>query len=295
MKTSIQSPKEVATSSPPRANFLPTMYDLPSENPKEPGLPDEFHDFQPELLRRTFKPPHYLPKQVFSGSDLNLYYDLAHTQWYKRPDWFGVVRDGNFYESAKLRRSYVMWQERVPPIVIVELLSPGTEGEDLGKTTRQEEEAPTKWEVYEEILQVPYYVVFNRYTGELRAFFLDNHRYEELPLTQPRIWMPKLELGLGLWEGIYETGLRKIEGLWLRWYDLEENWILTDTEIERQRAEQERQQAELERQRAEQERQRAEQERQQAELERQRAEQERQRAERLAEKLRELNIDPNGI
>ncbi|OBQ33610.1 MAG: hypothetical protein AN487_20005, partial [Anabaena sp. CRKS33] len=30
---------------------MPTMYDLPSENPEEPGLPDEFHDFQPQLLR----------------------------------------------------------------------------------------------------------------------------------------------------------------------------------------------------------------------------------------------------
>ncbi|MEQ8467250.1 MAG: hypothetical protein RIC07_27245, partial [Coleofasciculus sp. E1-EBD-02] len=26
---------------------LPTMYDLPSDNPEEPGLPDEFHFLQP--------------------------------------------------------------------------------------------------------------------------------------------------------------------------------------------------------------------------------------------------------
>ena len=42
-----RSPKEV----------LPTMYDLKSEDPEEPGLPDEFHDLQPELLRITFRPP----------------------------------------------------------------------------------------------------------------------------------------------------------------------------------------------------------------------------------------------
>jgi hypothetical protein len=28
----------------------PTMYDLPSEFPEEPGLPDVFHDLQPQLL-----------------------------------------------------------------------------------------------------------------------------------------------------------------------------------------------------------------------------------------------------
>jgi hypothetical protein len=31
------------------------MYDLPSEDPKEPDLPDEFHDYQPQLLRETFQ------------------------------------------------------------------------------------------------------------------------------------------------------------------------------------------------------------------------------------------------
>ncbi|WP_178378180.1 hypothetical protein [Chroogloeocystis siderophila] len=36
----------------PARETLPTMYDLPSEDPQEPGLPDEFHDFQPELLLR---------------------------------------------------------------------------------------------------------------------------------------------------------------------------------------------------------------------------------------------------
>jgi hypothetical protein len=38
---------------------LPTMYDLPSEFPEEPGLADEFHDFQPQLLRETFASPVY--------------------------------------------------------------------------------------------------------------------------------------------------------------------------------------------------------------------------------------------
>jgi hypothetical protein len=35
------------------AESLPTMYDLPSESPEDLGLPDEFHDFQPKLLRAT--------------------------------------------------------------------------------------------------------------------------------------------------------------------------------------------------------------------------------------------------
>ena len=32
-----------------------------------------------------------------------------------------------------MRLSYVRWQERVDPLIVVELLSPGTEEEDLGQ------------------------------------------------------------------------------------------------------------------------------------------------------------------
>ncbi|MEQ8961241.1 MAG: Uma2 family endonuclease, partial [Coleofasciculus sp. C2-GNP5-27] len=46
-------------------------------------------------------------------------------------------------------------------------------------------------------------------------------------------WIPELDLGLGLWQGEFQG----IERLWLRWYDAQENWILTEAEQERQRAE----------------------------------------------------------
>lgn len=57
----------------PNEESLPTMYDLPSEDSEEPGLPDEFHYYQPQLLRETFQPTHYLPDRYLVGTDLNLY------------------------------------------------------------------------------------------------------------------------------------------------------------------------------------------------------------------------------
>ncbi|MEH2211869.1 Uma2 family endonuclease [Nostoc sp.] len=216
------SPKEV----------LPTMYDLPSEYPEDSGLPDEFHLFQPQLLRETFCPPNYPAEEVFVASDLNLYYDLRHTLWYKRPDWFAAVGVSRLYEQQNLRLSYVIWQEGVAPFVVVELLSPGTEKEDLGQTLREINQPPTKWEVYERILRVPYYIVFDRYTDKLQVFQLVADSYSELDLSTPRVWMPGLELGLGLWQGSYQG----IELLWLRWYDASGNWLPTPLERESQRA-----------------------------------------------------------
>ena len=272
----------VEQSDPPRSarETLPTMYDLPSENPEEPGLPDEFHDFQPELLRLTFRPGNYPSEQVFCGSDMNLYYDVRHHSWYKRPDWFGVVGVSRLYDNRDLRLSYVMWQEMVAPTVVVELLSPGTETEDLGKRTRLVSEPPTKWEVYEQILKVPYYIVFDRYTDELKAFALMAGFYQELKLTEPKIWLPQLELGLGLWSGAYE-GLNQV---WLRWYDAQGSWILTPSEREALAVKQ-----------LEAERLRAEAERLRAEAERQRAEAAATRSQQLEELLRSHGIDPNSL
>ncbi|MDB9312816.1 Uma2 family endonuclease, partial [Spirulina sp. CS-785/01] len=87
------------------------------------------------------------------------------------------------------------------------------------------------------------------------------------------LWLEELGLGLGLWQGSYEG----VEGLWLRFYDAEDNWIPTPSE------------------QAEQERQRAEQERQRAEQERQRADNAEATVQQLRVRLQQLGIDPDSI
>jgi Uma2 family endonuclease len=239
------------------------MYDLPSENPEEPGLPDEFHIYQPQLLRQTFQPADRDSDEIFVGADLNLYYDVTHPQRSKRPDWFGVVGVSRLYEGRDLRLSYVIWQERVSPFVVVELLSPGTEEEDLGQTMSRREKPPTKWEVYEQILRVPYYAVFSRYTNELQAFCLVGGTYEPAQLTEGRLLVPQLGLSLGMWQGRYEN----IDRQWLRWFTLQGELIPMVSEEAQRRATVAEQRARI-------------------------AEQ---RAERLAARLRELGLDPEAL
>ncbi|GGA24066.1 Uma2 family endonuclease [Okeania sp. KiyG1] len=212
----------------PAKETLPTMYDLPSENPEEPGLPDEFHDFQPELLRETFQPRNWYPDKLFCGTDMNLYYDVKHPKWYKRPDWFAVVGVPRWYKQSDMRLSYVVWDEKINPLVVVELLSPGTEDEDLGETIGEPGKPPTKWEVYESILKVPYYVTFSRYTNEMQAFHLVGDRYQRAELNEGRLLLPEVELSLGLWQGSYKDRDR----LWLRWMTPEGDLIPTLEEKE---------------------------------------------------------------
>jgi Uma2 family endonuclease len=204
---------------------LPTMYDLPSENPEELGLPDEFHDYQPDLLSATFRLQDYTRDNSFSAADLNLYYDPEHN-WYKRQDWFAVLGKPAGCDSNELRLSYVVWQEQLSPFVVVELISPGTENEDFGRTISQQGRPPTKWTVYEQILQVPYYIIYDRYDDVLSGFKLIDGQYQPLEMASDRkIWLPEANAGLGLWEGKYHRFTRT----WLRWYD-EKGWIPTETE-----------------------------------------------------------------
>lgn len=118
------------------------------------------------------------------------------------------------YEERDLRLSYVFWQEGVRPTIAIEFLSPGTRDEDL-EQRQQRRPQPTKWQVYEQVLGIPYYIVFDRYTDELQAFQLGGSQYQPQDLVESRIWLPSLELGLGLWQGEYQGLNRRC----LRWYD----------------------------------------------------------------------------
>ncbi|MFO0172404.1 MAG: hypothetical protein ACK51W_07975, partial [Aphanizomenon sp.] len=117
---------------------------------------------------------------------------------------------------------------------------------------------------YEQILQVPTYVTYDPYDSSLEVRYLQDGKYILHPVdTQGRLWIPQLELYLGIWSG---ERLGQTMN-WLRWWDKSGNLLLWSSE-------------------------QAEQERQIAKEERQRADREYQRAEKLAAKLRELGIDP---
>lgn len=219
----------------PPSETLPTMYDLPSEDPEEPGLPDVgdspskdvFHDLQPQLLSRTLSLTDYSRSHYYTASDLNLYYDVKHPLWHERPDWFLVVDVPRLYNDEDLRRSYVVWQEGKSPDVVVEFLSPGTEAEDLGRfydeTAKIPDDSPApqveveaspeprpkppgKFEVYERRLRIPHYIVYSRYSQHLRYFKLEGSLYQEQTLNpqNPLIWLADLQVGLGIWQGEFD-------------------------------------------------------------------------------------------
>jgi Uma2 family endonuclease len=191
----------------------------------------------------------------------------------RAPDWF-YVPDVPPKLGGTYRRSYVLWQELVAPLIILEFVS-GDGSEERDRTPWK-----GKFWVYERVVRAPYYGIFEGESGRLEMHELTRGTYVLMEAnSNGRYRIPPLGVELGVWRGSYQN----FEGTWLRWWDTTGKLLPTGAE-----------RAEQERARAEQERARAEQERARAEQERARAEQERMRAERLAARLRELGVEPDN-
>ena len=221
--------------------------------------------------------------------------------WADRLDWFFAVDMGLYHTAGRdprvpvvpdallalnvprrrgetWRSNYVIWEEGVPPIWVLEMVS---------QTYNQEYSA--KLELYARI-GILYYVIYNpfgfsprrRPSDPLEVYRLVNGVYQRVQ-GEP-VWMPEIGLGIGQGRALHGG----IEIPCLFWFDQEgrrhpiPEETLRETLEQRDRAQQS----------WEQERQRANLAEQRAEQERQRAEQERQRAEQLEQLLRDQGIDP---
>jgi Uma2 family endonuclease len=226
----------------------------------------------------------------YIGADNGIYWRRTENplEGCKAPDWFYVPNVPRLLNGV-LRRSYVLWQELVHPLVVIEYVSRD------GSEERDATPEKGKFWVYEQIIQPTYYVIYDPDQEELSVFELVHGQFQPLsPTDAGRFRITPMEIDFGIWQGEYLGA----PASWLRAWDWKGKLILTAEElleIEKQSAEQERTRAEQERTRAEQERTRAEQERTRAEQERTRAERECTRAEKLAARLRELGVDPESV
>ncbi|NJN88268.1 MAG: Uma2 family endonuclease [Leptolyngbyaceae cyanobacterium SL_7_1] len=229
-------------------------------------------NFQSEEQQRLLVEPLYsskaLPSPFLAAANVGLFYRLKGEPIV--PDMLlslGVQRPDDF--SQRQNRSYFVWEFGKNPEVCIEIVS-NAEGDELtlSKKSQQKGKTTSKKDTYAQI-GVPYYVVFDP-LQQIQAT-------DEMNSALLRVWMISpvgyVELtsdagiravGESVWlEGV-GLGLTLWEGqfeeavtrLWLRWCDRTGRVIATGAEGQ---------------------------------------EIERQRANRLAERLREMGIDPEKI
>ncbi|MDB9529486.1 Uma2 family endonuclease [Oscillatoria sp. CS-180] len=150
----------------------------------------------------------------------------------KAPDWAYIPRIS--VSQGEVHRSYTPQLQGDFPLIVMEFLS----DEDGHEYSIKPTYPPGKWFFYEQVLQVPYYVLFNLESSALEFYKLgENKRYDIVaPNEAGRYWIPEMDLALGPWSGTRGTR----EGVWLRWWSADDRLLLWGHEqaiAERQRAE----------------------------------------------------------
>ncbi len=239
---------------------LPTAEELPDSD--ETPVDNELQNDIPNILLNLLRSIWSERLDWFWGVDMGIYYEPNIQEPEKSkcivPDGFlalGVLRS----KSEGGRLSYVLWEEKVLPILVFEVVSKKYNGE-----------YDRKLEDYER-LGILYYVIYNAVSGRkglykkhqsLEVYKLINGKYELMPSVSlleggKMVWMPEIELAIGCEQSNRSDWQRE----WVYWYD--RYCVRYPTPEERA---------------------------EQAELAKQQAEQ---RSERLAEMLRNLGIDPD--
>ncbi|UFP96272.1 Uma2 family endonuclease [Gloeobacter morelensis] len=241
----------------PTADELPDSDDTPVDN--------ELQDLIPGLLKLLLSTIWADRQDWFWGTDMGFYFD---------PDDEPIVPDGLLalgvprIKDENLRRSYVLWEEKVVPILTLEVVS----------RKRRNEYRQKKLDYA--ALGVRYYVIYNalrRVKESLEVYRLEQGEY--VPMPGNPVWLAEIGLAIGCGRGVYQG----IEREWLYWYDQAGERYLTPEE----RAVEARQQAAAAQQQAAAARQQALQEmsaRQQAEAQ----------LEALRRRLLSRGIDPDA-
>ena len=162
------------------------------------------------------------------------------------PDWF-YVGDVTPLLDGQIRRSYVLWREFIPPTIALEFAS-GDGKEERDQTSlsyaKEGKTRPGKFWVYEKIIRIPYYGIFEIKTGKLEVYRINGFTYHKLePNERSHYPIDLMGVELGVWQGKY---LNQIQ-TWLRWWDNQGNLLLTGeerAEVEKLRWEEEKQRAE---------------------------------------------------
>lgn len=208
--------------------------------PEDFVLPDDpvENDHQPYLaaaLTDALGAAGLIAPEMLIVSNFGLVATVDQRTVVKAPDWLWVsaVTAPKLELLGQTRRSYTPKLEGEPVGVVMEFLS------DTGAS--EYSTRPTfpygKFYFYEQILQVPTYVIFDPAAMVLEVRRLEDNRYAmQTPNEQGHYWIPELNLWLGVWEG--ERLGRTNQ--WLRWWNAAGELLLWSAE----QAEQAQQQVE---------------------------------------------------
>jgi Uma2 family endonuclease len=137
------------------------------------------------------------------------------------PDWF-YVPDVMPLLDGKIRRSYVLWQEIVPPTIVLEFVS--GDGSEERDTTPWE----GKFWIYEHVIRPAYYGIYEVNPGRIELYQYVRTQFELVkPNKRGHLPIPELGVELGIWNGFYLNATLP----WMRWFDKRGRLLPTGHEL----------------------------------------------------------------
>jgi Uma2 family endonuclease len=177
----------------PTADELPYSDDTPVDN--------ELQELIPSLLKSILRMLWDDRMDWFFGINMAIYTEPERPPIV--PDAFLALNVERVFDE-KRRLSYLRWEEPVPPILVLEIV-----------TNKHRGEYTTKLDEYAQ-MGVLYYAIYNpkrKRTPKLEIYKLVKGNYE-LQTTNP-LWIPEISLGIGSERASYDGSI----GEWLYWYD----------------------------------------------------------------------------
>ncbi|MDY7012701.1 MAG: Uma2 family endonuclease [Cyanobacteriota bacterium] len=124
------------------------------------------------------------------------------------PDWFYVpgVPPTSY---GQFRRSYVLWQELIAPLIVLEFVSgDGSEERDATPLPRdpKSQQKPGKFWIYERVIRPAFYGIYEVRKASVEVDRLVDGRYQRLNANQyGRFPIAPLGVELGIWQGQYQN------------------------------------------------------------------------------------------
>ncbi len=194
------------------ANYEITWEKLPDDFVLDDEPVDNIN--QPSLaaaLTESLEIAGKLPANALTTTNYGICATVNQKMVVKAPDWAYVpsIR----VPREEIKRSYTPQLQGDIPVIVMEFLSDTEGGEYSSKPTYP----PGKWFFYEQVLEVPNYVIFEPEKGELEVYHLDDSGQYQLlnPDANNRYWIAQMRLFLGVWQGTRENRT----GYWLRWWN----------------------------------------------------------------------------
>ncbi len=160
--------------------------------------------------------------QYCIGQDSGIYWRITEPpeKGAEAPDWFYVPNVPPTL-NGQVRRSYVLWQEYVAPLIVLEFVS-GNGDEERDKTP-----ITGKFWVYEQAIRVPFYGIYEVKKASVEVYQLLRGEYQLVPANDRGHYpIEPMAVELGIWQGRYQN----LELPWLRWWDNEGNLLQTGWE-----------------------------------------------------------------